>query len=67
MTHESILVVDDEPLIASLCVQVLQRDGYSVESIYPPSAALARLEQGHYDLLLTDVVMPEINGLQLME
>jgi PAS domain S-box-containing protein len=62
----SILVVDDEPFIASVLTSILTRNGYRVQSAPSAHRALEMLHEGHYDLILTDHGMPGMNGLQLV-
>ena len=61
-----ILVVDDEPTITRACAKILGRAGYDVvEQIYSPDA-LTLLHQETFDLLLTDIRMPVLDGMQLL-
>jgi PAS domain S-box-containing protein len=57
-----ILVVDDEPGIAGVLAEVLQLDGHVVETVGNGEAALAKLAAGSYELILSDIRMPEIDG-----
>jgi PAS domain S-box-containing protein len=57
-----ILVVDDEPGIAGVLAEVLQLDGHAVETVGNGDAALAKLAAGGYDLILSDIRMPELDG-----
>ncbi len=61
-----ILVVDDEEDICDLCVRTLQRYGYDVTATTRPLQSLELLRQQEFDLLLLDVRMPEISGLEVM-
>jgi signal transduction histidine kinase len=61
-----ILVVDDESDICDLCVRSLQRYGYEVTASTKPLQALDMLRQLEFDLLLLDVRMPEISGIEVM-
>jgi signal transduction histidine kinase/CheY-like chemotaxis protein len=61
----SILIIDDEPSIASGLKRLLSRDGYSVETVANGHMALAKLRERSYDLLLSDMRMPEIDGPSL--
>ena len=63
--HEAILVVDDEPSLLSLTVEILQNNGYLAYSAHNALDALAILSDKKVDLLLSDVIMPDINGFQL--
>jgi PAS domain S-box-containing protein len=57
-----ILVVDDEPGIAGVLAEVLQLDGHAVETVSNGEAALGKLTAGGYDLILSDIRMPELDG-----
>jgi two-component system, NtrC family, response regulator HydG len=65
-TGPRILVVDDEPDMVDNCVRILRRAGYRCLSATDPHRALAMLESERPDLLLTDLKMPEIDGLTLL-
>jgi len=57
-----ILVVDDEPGIAAVLVEVLQLDGHIVETVSNGERALARIVTEGYDLILSDIRMPDLDG-----
>ncbi len=65
--HETILLVEDEPAILRVTKRMLEGQGYVVLAASTPGAAiqLAREHSGRIQLLLTDVVMPEMNGRTL--
>jgi PAS domain S-box-containing protein len=60
-----ILVVDDEPGIAGVLAEVLQLDGHVVETVGNGEAALGKLALGRYELILSDIRMPELDGPSL--
>jgi two-component system, OmpR family, response regulator len=60
-----VLVVDDEPHIREVVHYALTRDGLTVESAGDGEAALARLAIGDIDLVVLDVLMPELDGLSV--
>jgi CheY-like chemotaxis protein len=60
-----ILVVDDEPLVTQLIVDTLTREGYRVDSAPNGVAALEKIRQQRYDLILSDLHMPQLNGVGL--
>lgn len=60
-----ILVVDDEPHMGAICAQTLRLDTHDVETTMSPEAALRRLKETRFDLLLTDISMPAMSGLEL--
>jgi CheY-like chemotaxis protein len=62
-----ILVVDDEPDVAELVVLILGNAGYEMEAVHSGRAALARLEAEAYDLVICDLVMPDVNGIAVFE
>jgi len=64
-TSLHVLVVDDEPAILRKLMRLLQRDGHIVESATDGQAALARLREDDYDLVLCDLRMPELDGQTL--
>lgn len=67
--HETILLVEDEPMVLSLSASVLQRLGYQVIVAKSPAEALRIAESNAQviQLLVTDVVMPGMNGKDLSE
>ncbi len=62
-----ILVVDDESPVRSMIGASLQRQGYDVQQAVSGSQAIEMLAQVPYDLVLTDIVMQDGNGLALLE
>ncbi len=62
-----VLVVDDEPMVGKRLIQVLSRMGCEVEAVDDPSAVFPRLEEKEFDVVITDVVLGEIDGLQVLE
>ena len=62
---KSILIIDDEPSIASGLKRLLSRDGYTVETVANGHWALTKLRERSYDLLLSDIRMPGIDGPSL--
>ncbi len=61
-----ILVVDDETYVRDLLTRVLARRGHDVDTATDGESALQRMSERHYDLVLTDVVMPGIDGFDLL-
>ena len=62
---KKILLVDDEPDIIYSIKKVLEGNGFVVDSYIYPTLALSNFKPGLYDLLLLDIKMPEISGLDL--
>lgn len=65
MSDKIILVVDDEQRIADTLALILQSNGYQTSVAYEGASALAQSSKIRPDLLLTDVVMPGMNGIDL--
>ncbi len=65
ITGRRILVVDDEPVIRELLADILAEDQHAVEMAGDGQDALEKLERTPYDLILLDVRMPGVDGLQL--
>lgn len=61
-----ILVVDDEPSIASALELVLADEGHTVRTARNGAEAVALLTRQTVDLILSDVMMPEVDGLTLV-
>jgi DNA-binding response OmpR family regulator len=62
-----ILAVDDEDSITRILQVNLERAGYTVDTAASGHEALTCLLQNDYDLLISDVMMPEMDGLELVE
>ena len=62
-----IIVVDDEPKLRKILVQALCDHGFEVTDCPSGLEALAELRQKEFDLLLTDLMMPEMDGIALLE
>jgi response regulator RpfG family c-di-GMP phosphodiesterase len=62
-----ILVVDDERVIREILAEFLTLEGFSVNTVEDGEKALTELRLNPYDLLITDLKMPRLSGLQLLE
>lgn len=62
---KKILVVEDEKKVSALIQQGLQEAGYSVETTESPLKAKEILKDNNFDLLILDVMLPEMSGLEL--
>lgn len=60
-----VFVVDDEKAIADTLAVILRRAGFATEVFYTPTEALRRTQACTPDLLLTDVLMPDLDGYSL--
>lgn len=61
-----ILIVDDEAMIAEILARYAREEGYDAECAANGVDALAKLSHDHYDIVVTDLVMPELDGPGLM-
>lgn len=62
-----ILVIDDEPSIADLIREVLTRFGYDVEIAYNGRRGLQYLQEGVFDMVVTDMYMPDLDGACIID
>jgi CheY-like chemotaxis protein len=60
--RSAILLVEDNPAIAKTLSQLLRRDGHMVDTAANGKLALAQLQARPYDLILSDLSMPELDG-----
>jgi DNA-binding NtrC family response regulator len=63
----SVLVLDDEPIVIKSLKLALSKVGCAVEIFQDPELALSRLEEKNFDIVVTDVVMGDIDGIQVLE
>ena len=63
----SILIVDDEPIVRDSLTHWFTEEGYHVEASASAAGALARLAAGEIDLVIADIRMPGIDGMELLE
>jgi two-component system, NtrC family, response regulator AtoC len=61
-----VLVADDEPITRQLCIEVLEDLGYVAQAVESCSLALSALEEGQIDVVVSDVQMPDGNGIDLL-
>ena len=61
-----ILVAEDDRTTRTMLESVLTAAGYAVVCVADGAAALKKIREGNFDLVLTDIWMPKINGLELM-
>jgi two-component system NtrC family sensor kinase len=65
VSRKRVLVVDDEQEIAALLVEIVAAAGHHVDVAGDGRAALEYLTQHHYDLVLSDTKMPQLDGVAL--
>ena len=66
MSEPSILVVDDEIAAQRALIQALKREKYHVEGATSATEALRKLTEKNYDLVITDIRMERLDGMELM-
>jgi len=66
MAKPTVLVVDDELFFRRLYTEILGEDDYNVETVESGDAALVRLAKGGVDLVVTDMIMPGLDGLEVL-
>lgn len=67
MADKDLLIVDDDPLISESLKEMLLLEGYAADAVLDGQAALARLESDRYKLVLSDIQMPGLNGVELLK
>jgi len=67
MQRKKILVVDDEESMRHMLTLILQREGYEVRAVEKGSEALQLVDSEAFDFILSDVVMPGMDGLALLQ
>lgn len=68
MTEKSgrIIIVDDDPLIRESLFELLRQEGYAADMAAGPKEVLDKLSESHYDVLIADIKMPEMSGMELL-
>lgn len=66
-TPKYILVVEDETYLRDLYVQILEKEGYIVDKAADGEEAYLKLGKKQYDLILLDIILPNMDGLQVLE
>jgi DNA-binding response OmpR family regulator len=67
MTNEKILVVDDERTVCNSINKILSRKGYTVDKSLNAEEAMLKINKNKYDLIITDMRMPKVSGIELLE
>ena len=64
---EKLLIVEDEDTLRESLKRVLTSEGYAVDGVGSSEEALRLLEENTYDLIITDIILPGIDGIQLLK
>lgn len=67
MTDGCILVVEDDSLMRDFLCETLKRKGYTVQGVRDGRSALDKIKRKRYDLIITDLRMPDIGGMKVLE
>jgi DNA-binding NtrC family response regulator len=62
-----ILLLDDEIIVGNRLGPTLEKVGYEVEVFEDPKKALNRIHEKEFDIVVTDIMMPDVNGIQVLE
>jgi DNA-binding NtrC family response regulator len=62
-----VLILDDEPIVGKRLVPALAKIGCEVESFEDPKKALQRIEEKIFDIVVTDIRMDDIDGIEVLE
>ena len=62
-----ILIVDDEEIIIRSCLRILDDEDYAVDAVQDGSEALRKVEENPYDVIILDIMMPKIDGLEVLQ
>ena len=65
-TSAHVLVVDDDPAMCQLLVDLLRDEGYSVDVAHDGESAIERQRTNRCDLIITDLMMPKMKGIELI-
>ena len=64
---KTILFIEDDPFVVDMYKHVLTRAGYAVDVAYDGKVGYQKASTKHYDLLLVDIMIPEMTGIEVME
>ena len=67
LSYKKILIVDDSVTTRTMIKNILLNIGYTVDAVLDASEALVKLKMNHYDLIITDLSMPKIDGYEFID
>ena len=65
--NKRVLVVEDSVIVRTMAKNILTLEGFNVDAVFNPVEAFKKLKQSHYDAIITDIEMPELNGFEFLE
>jgi DNA-binding NtrC family response regulator len=67
MSGHRIMAIDDENIVGKMIKTVFEQDGYTVETFLNPKAALTRLKEEKFDVVITDLKMKDMDGMEVLK
>jgi two-component system chemotaxis sensor kinase CheA len=67
ISYKKILIVDDSMTTRTMVKNILMNIGYTVDAVLDVQEALVKLKMNHYDLIISDITMPKIDGYEFVE
>jgi DNA-binding NtrC family response regulator len=67
MANKDILVVDDDALVCESLKEMLILEGFSADGVLDGESALAKIQDDHYQVILSDIQMSGLNGIELLK
>jgi DNA-binding NtrC family response regulator len=64
---KKILVIDDEKIVCDMAKKILEHEGYDVETFTDSQAALERIRKAGFDLVITDLKMENVSGMDILK
>jgi DNA-binding NtrC family response regulator len=66
-SNQRILVIDDDPVVCLSCTRILSTEGHQIDCQQNPAKGLEAALSGSYDIILLDIVMPDIGGAEVLK
>lgn len=66
-TETKILIIDDEEIVLKSCLRIFKKDNFDIETAVSGEEGLAKIEKGHFDIVITDLKMPGIGGMEVVK
>jgi CheY-like chemotaxis protein len=64
--HQILLIVEDDLFTRELYIDMLKAAGFSIDTAFDGEEGLKKIEEGGYSLILLDIILPKLDGLQLL-